>query len=113
MALVRIKLNPSVDKHAAIVLGDQGRVTNLSYTIPLEKFPESSQYKGVTKAEKSSAGILVITHHYQSFEEEVFKRWNFAVLAQLAEMIDKTKVIVELAGVPQTATYVRTAHIVT
>jgi hypothetical protein len=113
MALIRIKLNPAVDRSASIVLGDQGRVTNISHTIPIDKYPESSQYLGYWKNARSSDGILVITHWYQSFEEDSFKRWNFAILAQIADLIDKSKVIVELAGTPQTSTYVRTAHIVT
>ena len=112
MAIIRIILDSSVDRNASIVLGDQGRTHNISHTIPIETPPQSSQYRGDYHAGKSYDGILVINHQYQSFEEDTFKRWSFAILAQLADLIDKGMVVVELSGAPQTSAYVRTAHIV-
>lgn len=115
MALVRIKLNlsnPAVTTDMSLVVGDQGKVTNVSRTIPLEAPPTSSMWKGGGKSVTSKAGNLVINQYYQSFEEDDVKRWNWAILTQLAALIDKQLVVVELSGSAQTAAQVRAMHVV-
>ena len=114
MAIIRIKLNlsnPAVSTSTCLVVGDQGRVPNVSRTIPLETPPKSSMWRGIGRSIPSKAGSLVINQFYQSFDEEEFKRWNWSILTQLAALIDKQLVVVELSNVAQTASYVRGAHI--
>lgn len=114
MATIRIKLNlsnPAVSTNTCLVVGDQGRVHNVSRTIPQETPPKSSMWRGIGKSIPSKAGSLVINQFYQSFDEEEFKRWNWSLHAQLAALVDKGLVLVELDTVAQTSTYIRGAHI--
>lgn len=113
MAIIAIKTDPSVDRKTSIVIGDQGRVVNASHTTPIEAEPQSSRYHGVVSKVASSAGKLVIGATTQSFEEETYKRWNWSVLAQLADLVDKGLVLVTLDGVAQTSADIRTAHVAT
>lgn len=113
MAIIRIKLNtanPTVTQNMSIVVGDNGRVTNASRTIPIEAPPETSTWRG-SRSVPSRMGSLVINQYYQSFEEEDVKRWNWNILADLAYLVEKQLAIVELSTVAQTATQIRALHV--
>lgn len=111
MATIKIVTNTTnVPTNSSIVIGDEGRVNDVSLTIPQEPPPESSRYHKLVSTVYSTAGKLVISHRPQSFDEEVYKRWNWAIHAQLARLVEKNLVIVTLDGAVQTAANIRAAH---
>lgn len=109
MPVIRIKLdssNPTINKDTCLVIGDQGKVTNVSNTVPVENLPRSSMWRGGSKSIPSKSGYVVLTNTYQSYDEEEVKRWNWAIKSQLTSLINKQLIILQKDNVTQTASYV-------
>ena len=114
MATVTVQLNTAkVPARSVIVLGDYTQVENLSQTSSVDKPPVSSTHHGVSRTQESFPGALVISQHIQSYDQEVFKRWNWPMLQQLATLVEKNKAIVKLDGTAQTGAQVRAMYTIT
>jgi hypothetical protein len=111
MATITIKINTAtVPEKAVIVLGDYQHVKNLSQTVSVNKPPVVSTHHGVSRTQESFIGGLVISQYEQSYDQEIFKRWNWGMIAELATLIEKNKVSVKLDGAAQTATQIRAMY---
>lgn len=109
MPVIRIKLdssNPTINKDTCLVIGDHGKVTNVSNTVPVETLSRSSMWRGGSKSIPSKSGYVVLTNTYQSYDEEEVKRWNWAIKSQLASLINKQLIILQKDNVTQTSSYV-------
>jgi hypothetical protein len=112
MADIVIKLNTAnVPAKSVIVVGDYQHVKNLSHTVPQERPPESATSMGIsTRTQPSFKGGLVISQYEQTYDQEIFKRWNWGMIQEIAALVERSMVIVTLSGSAQTGTQIRAMY---